>query len=208
MDDVEIKFTREGLEGIVPVGTYLGDAMRRLGVPAGEPCDAATNSHDCMVTVTKGEKLLSALTSLETGYFEADGRKDGERLACQAKIEQPGEIEVMTKEKKTEEKEKAPEADSDEYRKQFTELPLEKKIADLVRLEAITLGETFSFIVNSPFKIFEKLGDVMAEFGMKLENEARQARRPAEHVGSNGEGGAQNGKEQSVDNGSAAEEQS
>jgi len=33
MEDVEIRFTREDIEGIVTIGTYLGDAMRRLGVP-------------------------------------------------------------------------------------------------------------------------------------------------------------------------------
>jgi len=187
MEDVEIRFTREDIEGIVPIGTYLGDAMRRLGVPMEEACELAANTHHCVVTITKGADLLSPVTSLENKFFEPDGPKDGKRLACQARIERPGEIEVMTEEKK--EAEKAPEAESDEYRKQFTELPLEKKIADLVRLEAITLGETVSFIVNSPYKIFEKIGDVMAEFGMKLESQAKQAKRPAEHVETNGEKG-------------------
>jgi hypothetical protein len=50
-----------------------------------------------------------------------------------------------------------------------------------MKLEAIALGDTFSFIVNSPYKIFEKVGDVMAGFGMKLENKEREARRPEEH---------------------------
>ncbi|HEY2865691.1 MAG TPA: hypothetical protein VGJ02_01250 [Pyrinomonadaceae bacterium] len=206
MDDVEIKFTREDLEGIVPIGTYLGDAMRRLGVPAGEPCDAATDSHDCVVTVTKGAELLSPLTSLETTYFEPDGPKDGERLACQTKIERPGEIEVMTKEKTTTE-EPAKEAESNEYRKQFTELPLEKKIADLMRLEAITLGETFSFILNSPFKVFEKVGDVMAEFGMKLERDAKQSRRPSEHVETGDQNGADKDAEETSEKKPEAEQQ-
>ena len=207
MDDVEIKFTREGLEGIVPVGTYLGDAMRRLGVPAGEDCEPATNTHECVVTVTTGADLLSPLTALETTYFEPDGPKDGERLACQAKIERPGEVEVMSKEKATTE-EPATEAESDEYRKQFTELPLEKKIADLMRLEAITLGETFSFILNSPFKVFEKVGDVMAEFGMKLEHNAKQARRPSEHTEASTENGAKPDTEEEAKEEPATEQQS
>jgi hypothetical protein len=60
-------------------------------------------------------------------------------------------------------------------------LPLEQKISELMKLEAIALGDTFSFILNSPFKVFEKIGDVMADFGMKLENKARDAQRPEEH---------------------------
>lgn len=206
MEDVEIRFSRENLEGLVPVGTYLSDAMRRLGVPSDEPCDLATNTHHCVVTVTEGGDLLSPLTSLETKFFEEESAQQGKRLACQAKLERPGEIELMTEEKKVEEK--TPEVESDEYRKQFTELPLEKKIADLVRLEAITLGETVSFIVNSPYKIFEKIGDVMAEFGMKLESQAKQARRPAEHVETNGESRDDKASEPSSKDEVVAEQQS
>ena len=58
---------------------------------------------------------------------------------------------------------------SEEYRKEFAEMPLEKKIANLVQLETIALGETVSFIINSPFKIADKVLDVMAEFGFKKE---------------------------------------
>jgi hypothetical protein len=56
-----------------------------------------------------------------------------------------------------------------------------EKIADLVRLEAIALGETFSFILNSPSKIVDKVMDVMAEFGLKLDEEAKNAKTPDEH---------------------------
>ena len=63
---------------------------------------------------------------------------------------------------------------------EFEALPLEKKIARLFKMEAITLGETFSYVVNSPMKVIEKVGDVIAEFGMKIENEAKKATRPAE----------------------------
>ena len=95
----------------------------------------------------------------------------------------------MTKEKV---KDTADEAKSDsdrseEYRKEFEEMPLEKKIASLVRLETIALSETVSFIFNSPFKIADKVLDVMAEFGFKKEEQERAAARPAEHV-ENGHG--------------------
>ena len=85
----------------------------------------------------------------------------------------------MTKEHK---KEPKTETQGEQYRKEFTELPLEQKLAELVKLEAIAMGETFSFILNSPFKVFEKIGDVMADFGMKLETKAKKAQRPSEHT--------------------------
>lgn len=177
MGDVHIRFEREKLDGIVAVGSYLLDVIKRFGIKLHGDCITGTALHECEVIITKGSEFLSPLTLTEMEHFGADGRKNQMRLACQAKIEHPGEIVVMTKEKKEEPK---VETKSDEYRKEFSDLPLEKKIADLVQLEAIALGETFSYVVNSPFKVFEKIGDVMAEFGMKLEKEAKKAGRPPE----------------------------
>lgn len=178
MSAATITFTREGLEGIIPVGSYIGDAMRRFGVHGYDRCDA---EHDCVVTIQSGEDLLSPLTTVESEHFAADGRKTGERLACHAKIERAGDIVVMTKETKNEEA-KAEAPTGEDYRKQFAELPLDQKIAELMKLEAMALGDTFSFILNSPFKVFEKVGDIMADFGMKLEDKAKQAQRPVEHA--------------------------
>ena len=88
----------------------------------------------------------------------------------------------MTEEKVNEPTAETPAGDMNEqYRKEFAELPLEKKIANLVQLETIALGETVSFIINSPFKIADKLMDVMAEFGFKKEEQQKEAARPAEH---------------------------
>lgn len=84
----------------------------------------------------------------------------------------------MTEEKKEEPKTEA-EA-SEAYVKEFTELPLEKKIANLVKLEAIAMGETLSFVINSPFTIGQKVVDILAEFGFKAEEKEREAARPAE----------------------------
>jgi ferredoxin len=176
MADAEIRFEREGLEGVVPVGSYVGDALRRLGVKGFERCTA---EHDCIVTIMSGRDLLSEPTSVEKEQLSEEARNSGERLACHARVEQPGEIVVMTKER--EEEQKVEEEKGEKYRKEFAELPLEQKISELMKLEAIALGDTFSFIVNSPYKIFEKIGDVMADFGMKLETKARQAQRPEEH---------------------------
>jgi ferredoxin len=192
MVEAEIRFEREGLDGIIPVGSYIGDALRRFGVKSYDRCSA---EHDCVVEVRSGEELLSPMTTAESEYFKEEGRGPGERLACHAKIEKAGEIVVMTKERKKAEEPKADEAGAEDYRKQFTEMPLEQKITELVKLEAIALGETFSFILNSPFTVFEKVGDVMAEFGMKLEDKDRKSKRPPEHAAA----GDENAKKENGD---------
>ena len=108
-----------------------------------------------------------------------NGCKKGERLACQTKLEKNGEIVILTAEKKK--AEKTEEEKSEEYREKFAALPLEKKIAELVRFEAIALGETFNFILNSPSQIVGKVMDVLAEFGLKMDAEAKDAITPEEH---------------------------
>lgn len=191
MGEVEIRFEREDLSGVVAVGTYLNDAAKRMGVRFEGECVPQEDIHFCRVEISDGAELLSELTRLETEHFAAAGGENGARLACQTKLEKPGEIVVMTEEKKAaDSKDETAEDKSDQYRKEFVGMPLEKKIASLVELEAIALGETFSFIVNSPFKIFEKVMDVMAEFGLKKEEEARHASRPEEHRKASGPAGA------------------
>ena len=190
MQEVEIRFEREDQEGVVPAGTYLIDAAKRFGIRFDESCDVATDTHFCSVVIKTGADLMSADTKAESEHFASRSRRKHERLACQVKIEKPGEVVVMTEEK---EKEKAkakgkgsadaPAGDDrdEQYRKEFADMPLEKKIANLVQLESLALGETVSFIINSPFKVADKLMDVMAEFGFKKEEEQRAAARPEEH---------------------------
>lgn len=181
--ETEIKFEPEGRSGVVAAGTYLFDAAKRLGVEI-EECERRGESDLCAVQIVSGKNLLSEPTKAELETLGADRFIKGERLACQAKIEGAGEIVVMAEKKKpsTEEAEKEKEKKKvEEFRKEFDELPLEKKIASLLELEVVTLGETFSFVLNSPFKIFDKLMDVMAEFGLKMEKEDKNAKKPAEH---------------------------
>ncbi len=178
MNEVEIKFEREDRNGIVAVGTYLLDAARRLGIELESEQFGETDFF--VVKVTSGNELLSAPTKTEIELLSAERRGQGERFACHAKIERLGEISIMTTEKKQEEK-PAEEEKKEEYRKEFEELPLEKKIASLLELEAIALSETFSFVINSPYKIFDIAMGVLAEFGLKMEDEAKNETRPEEH---------------------------
>lgn len=182
--ETEIKFEPSGRSGLVPVGTYLSDAAARLGVEFevvdGETILEENSSDSFVVTVKSGGALLSPVTAFEIENLSESQRHRGRRLAAHAKIEREGEIVVMVahKEKPKEDKH---EKKASEFRKEFEELPLEKKVADLLELEAITLSETFSFVLNSPFKIFGKIMDVMAELGLKMEDDAKRAKRPTEH---------------------------
>ena len=178
MNEVEIKFEREDRNGIVAVGTYLLDAAKRLGIEL--ESEEFGETEFFVVKVTSGSELLSAPTKTELELLSAERRGQGERFAHHAKIERLGEISVMTAEKKQEEK-STEEEKKEEYRKEFEELPLEKKIASLLELEAIALSETFSFVINSPYKIIDMAMGVLAEFGLKMEDEAKNETRPEEH---------------------------
>ncbi len=105
----------------------------------------------------------------------------------------------MTREKAKDQKsEKAADDNSEQYRKEFEEMPLEKKIANLVQLETIALGETVSFIMNSPFKIADMMMGVMAEFGIKKEEQQKTAVRPDEHKSDTGSKASSKKKSRSV----------
>ena len=190
--EVEIRFG-EGREGIVPTGTYLIDVAGRFGVKSILDCQELGN-HDCAIEIEEGSELLSPITDAERDNFPADANKRT-RLACFAKIEKPGVIVAMVKQKKDEAAEEKKADDRDEaYRKEFAAEPLEKKIANLVQLEAIALSETFAFVINSPFKVFEKVGDVLAEFGFKKEEEEKRKARPAENGSSDAKSSAKKQK--------------
>ena len=176
--EVEVKFEREDISGIVPVDSYLFDAARRMGIEV--ECERRGESDLCAMRVKEGGELLSEITKAEKEHLTSKRRKNGERLACQAKFEQTGEVVIMTTKKKEEEK-TAEEEKYEAYRKEFEELPLEKKVANLLQLEAITFGETVSFVLNSPSMIVGKVMDVMAQFGLKIEDDAKKATRPEEH---------------------------
>lgn len=175
MSDAEVRFERENTEGLVAVGSYLSDAAKRFGVRFEAECVAAAPEHYCQVQVLQGSEFLSEKTAAEN-----DANLDkGWRIACHAKIEMAGEIVVMTKEKPAaaeEDKDKA-----EDYRKRFEDLPLEKKMAELVRLESIALSETLNFVVNSPYKVADKVMDFLAEFGFRAETEKKESSKPEEH---------------------------
>lgn len=184
--EVIINFESENREGIVAVGTYLIDAAKRLGIDVECDCNVegveATNA--CAMKISNGGNLLSEPTKFETEHLSSASRKSGERLACQAKFEKAGEVTVMSVKKKASEEETKTDDEKakEDFKKEFEDLPLEKKIANLLELEAIALGETFSYVMNSPYAAVGKVMDVLAEFGLKMEKDDVNAKRPDEHI--------------------------
>ncbi len=177
--EAELKFERENREGVAVVGSYLIDAARRLGVEIFDECGRLGLCDSCAVTVKSGSEFLTAPTKAEIEQLSEERRNKGERLSCQAKIAGVGEISIVTHERKD------PRSDEqrkkEEFRKDFDALPLEGKIAQLVELEAVALNETFSFVLNSPYKIGEKVVDFMSHFGLKFDRDAKDSKRPDEH---------------------------
>lgn len=172
----DVHFVNEGLTGLSAVGSYLNDVARRFGVRIKKRCDA---EHYCVVRITAGQSVLSHRTEIENKYFGSARNMAEFRLMCQARIEKEGEVAIMTGDKRL-----AAAAESkkknlnEEYKKAFEQMPLEKKIANLVDLEAMALGDTVSYVLNSPFKVFEKMVDTMAGFGLRKEEAAKAAERP------------------------------
>lgn len=204
MSEVLIRFESEELEGIVAVGTYLMDAAKRLGVGVDDRCRRESEPHHCSMKVSKGADLLSEPTSTETDLLGASRISKGERLSCQAKIEKNGEVTIMAVEKPEKEEPKAEEHDpAEDFKKEFESMPLEKKIASLVELEAIALGETFSFVLNSPYEAAGKAMDFLAEFGWKKDKADQEAKKPEEHAApekeESGSGARKKGKSSAKD---------
>jgi ferredoxin, 2Fe-2S len=147
---VAITFEPSGISGAVATGTYLIDAAKRLGAPLGTGCmrgkgECAT----CLVHVSIGVDLLSIPGSIEQTVLGAEQLNQGFRLACQAKIEGSGEVVVRAAPPKP--KEAGPDRDA-ELRKEFGELPLQKKIATLLQFEAITMNEAFNAAIEKPLE--------------------------------------------------------
>jgi 2Fe-2S ferredoxin len=176
---VDIKFEPNGNQGVIAEGSYLWDAAKRLGVRLPAECEGRGECDTCAVIVKQGATLLSSLTEAERERLSPERLAAGERLACQAKVEHGGEL-VLVPVPATERKETAEEALKD-FRKEFSEMPLQRKLATLVELEAVAAFETLGTIANLPFTLGEKVMDVMAGFGRALGKREREARRPVEH---------------------------
>jgi ferredoxin len=176
---VDIKFEPSGRNGVIAEGTYLWDAAKRLGIRLPAECEGRGECDTCAVVVEKGATLLSSLTEAERERLSPERLASGERLACQTKVERGGEL-TLRPVPVTERAETTQET-VEEFRREFKELPLQRKLATLVELEAVTMFQTLNAIADAPFKIAGKVLDVMAGRGRSLTERERKERRPVEH---------------------------
>ena len=157
---VSITFEPSGLSGVVAEGTYLIDAARRMGVPLGDGCTIGKGECPaCVVSVKSGSNLLSGPSAAEQKQLSPEDLDRSLRLACQVKLEYPGEIVVMASAHKLG---GGPPRDTPaELRKEFGALPLSQKLSTLVQLEAITMSEAFDSAIEKPLAFGAKTMDAL-----------------------------------------------
>ena len=156
--------------------TYLLRAARRLGLRLPAACAGRGGCDSCTVHVKAGAKLLSPPTALEDDWLGPEKLAAGERLSCQARIEQTGAVTFgAVTLPKTEED------DMRDFHKEFSELSLTQKFATLVRLEATALHDALGAVMGLPSQISSMGVDFMADKGRAAEAEERASAKPDEH---------------------------
>jgi len=157
---VSITFEPSGINGLVAEGTYLIDAARRMGASLGAGCTAGKGEcPSCVVSVKTGADLLSSPSAAEEKQLGVEHLDQSYRLACQTKIENHGEVVVMVS---TVTPRPAANIDTEaEVRKKFGGLPLSKKLATLMQLEAITMSEAFDSAIEKPLQFGSKTFDAL-----------------------------------------------
>jgi ferredoxin len=154
---VSITFEPSGINGVVAEGTYLIDAARRMGVSLGAGCTAGKGECPaCVVSVKAGANLLSPPSLAEEQQLGVEHLDQGLRLACLVKIENHGDVVVMTA---TRPERTEPVDAGSELTKRFGALPLGKKLATLMQLEAITMSEAFDSAIEKPLAFGSKTFD-------------------------------------------------
>jgi ferredoxin len=158
---VSITFEPSGITGLVAEGTYLIDAAHRMGASLGAGCTAGKGECPaCLISVKTGAALLSLPSIAEEKQLGAEQLDQHLRLACQVKIENPGEVVVMVAARP--QTRSVPTNSESELRAKFGALPLTKKIATLLQLEAITMSEAFDSAIEKPLAYGAKTFDAIA----------------------------------------------
>ena len=154
---VEIKFEPDGPSGLVAEGTCILDAAKRLGFEIPADCDGRGECDTCTVSIIKGATLVSALTDAERKQLSAERLAGGERLACQMKVERGGDL-VMRLVSQTE-RSQTNEERTRNLRREFIELPFERKIATLIQLESIAISQALDTITDASVSLGKKIFD-------------------------------------------------
>lgn len=160
--NVAITFEPSGISGLVAQGTYLIDAARRLGVVLGTGCTSGkAECPACIVVINSGADLLSQPSVAETRQLGNDPLGQTLRLACQTKIEGHGELVIGTNAPRPHPA--TPAEEQSDLQRKFNDLPLGKKLATLVRFEAITMSQAFDSALEKPLALGSKAIDRIME---------------------------------------------
>lgn len=169
---VSITFEPSGINGVVAEGTYLIDAARRMGAPLGAGCTAGKGEcPSCVVSVKAGANLLSAPSMAEEKQLGVEQLDQAFRLACQVKLENHGDVVVMSA---VQPQSRPATDDGADLVKRFGSLPLAKKLATLVQFEAITMSEAFDSAIEKPLAFGSKTFDAIVG---KAKEKAARARK-------------------------------
>lgn len=131
-----------------------------MGISMGNGCTIGKGEcPSCVVSVKAGADLLSAPSAAEQRVLGEEQLDQSLRLACQVKLEYPGEVVVMATARKPDGG--IPRDTKSEVRKDFGSLPLNQKIATLLQLEAITMSEAFDSAIEKPLAFGARTMDAL-----------------------------------------------
>jgi uncharacterized 2Fe-2S/4Fe-4S cluster protein (DUF4445 family) len=181
---VLVTFEPSGISALVAEGTYLIDAARRMGVALGSGCTLGeTPCPACLVSVASGADLLSHRSDLEERALEREEFDQSYRLACQVKIQSAGELVVRVSSKRIEAG--SAQGGESDVRKKFGELPLTKKLATLLQLEAITMSEALDLAIQKPLSLGTRAIETVLRRASKLRAPVGPAENPVEKPSKN-----------------------
>jgi 2Fe-2S ferredoxin len=90
-----VRFSDQGVEVEVPVGSSILTAAQRGGAPEGSACGGVCACSTCHVYVDQGAELLSEANEDEEDILDkAFDVRMSSRLGCQAKLERDGLVVI------------------------------------------------------------------------------------------------------------------
>lgn len=173
---VAITFEPAHLTGLVAEGISLLDAAKRMGVRLPAPCTKQEDCMSCIIIIDIGAALLSPPSDTEQKLLDEGLMTAERRLACHAIIERNGDLMVTIPDIDESAKKQEP---LKEVRKAFGELPLEKKLAALVQLEAVTMSEALDVIKVKTMSVGGKIVGVVARKAKSVKESRSGGRGPS-----------------------------
>ena len=171
---VYIRFEPAGLIGVVPEGTYLIDAARRMGVTLPTACRGGECT-GCLVAIAQGQSLLSTPTETEKTILGYQGLATDQRLACQTMIVNSGELLVRVMPAKEVDKTTAA-----QETKSAKQLPLET-LSTVVQAEVLKFMGAIDAARDNTRSIAEKIFDRFESRERLKRKQKLEMKRPPEH---------------------------